>query len=175
MFPDCATVETSNIDSSNMEDVHSTNTNNDSCISHGGGGGGGGGGEVESIDGGGGDDSLMCESSYIGGGCDVSGGGGDRRMLFVRRDVEDYLSNNFSAMYDSVSELIVVQNEASSCLSVDQLLHRVNYSALTCLCIVDCTLDFKQDDSDCFQVILYTTIKAHCCSHTMGSSPYLLD
>jgi len=99
------------------------------------------------------------------------GGSTSTGAELVRRDdveqTEYWLE--LSRLYKSLSDYDVLRGIFSSRLGTEQRTREAIEAEMKC--------DYQAACKIYTQVlfIVYTRIKAHCCSHRMGSSPYLLD
>jgi len=102
--------------------------------------------------------------------------------LFYPCLVSYILSLAFSH-FNRYSQFTIFINTASSCWQSLAAVNSLIAVLLDCAWelpstfynIIQFYINFSVHTGCFYHIIIKTRIKAHCCSHTMGSSPYLLD
>ncbi|KAK2144478.1 hypothetical protein LSH36_752g01024 [Paralvinella palmiformis] len=81
---------------------------------------------------------------------------GDQYMLFVHQNTRDYMENNFPPGRETIRDMVLIQDE---CLPpLRDMLHRIDYSQLATLYVVDCRLQVTDTDDDVFKDLTLTSL-----------------
>ena len=68
---------------------------------------------------------------------------GDQYLLFVRQNTREFMESNFPPGRENIRDMIILQDECFPPLQ--EILHRIDYSQLTSLYIIDCKLNLDDD------------------------------
>ena len=79
---------------------------------------------------------------------------GDQYMLFVRQNCKEYMENNLPPGKESIRDMVLIQDEHVP--PIREVMHRIDYTQLTNLYIVDCVLNL--DNSDIMKNLTLTTL-----------------
>jgi Leucine-rich repeat (LRR) protein len=86
---------------------------------------------------------------------------GDQYLLFVRQNTRDFMESNFPPGRESLRHMIIIQDDAFPPLP--DILHRIDYSQLTSLYIVDCCVCLGDADAE---VLRHLPLTSLVLSHT---------
>jgi hypothetical protein len=81
---------------------------------------------------------------------------GDQYLLFVRQNTRDFMESNFPPGRENIRDMIVIQDDAFPPLP--DIIHRIDYSQLTSLYVVDCRLTLDDADAELLRNLPLTSL-----------------